>query len=159
MARPALERVPIDAVDVGATRRQFEPMAVLTLGNAATPTDGFDGMFAEAADHADQHQNFGATLDPDLRDANFVPGQIAEATLGPTAREYESFTGAGGSILGAVNPPTPPTAPGSSANESGGTREDAPEFHSFGQATVGGRRAAYLDPYDDFAVGGFDSPV
>jgi hypothetical protein len=102
MGRAALERMAVDAVDLSARRQQFVQIAILTLGNAGTATDGFDEMFTEAAQHASDNMGFADSLTPDLVDANFVPGQIAEAALGPTARDYDAFAGAGTSILGDV---------------------------------------------------------
>lgn len=98
-APPILARLTDEHLRFTPVGSRFESIAAQTLDNAGTGEDGFDDM------HAAIVQAFGddapalSSLDQHLTDADFVPGEFADAYHAPIIAEVQPLLDAGDSTL------------------------------------------------------------
>jgi hypothetical protein len=96
---------------------QFADLTASTLGNAGTPSDGFDSLFSSVAGIVDGDIAALAALDTLLAGVAFVPGTLDAVMFAPIAKDYAAFIKAGDGQLGGggggggTKPPPPKKGP------------------------------------------------
>jgi hypothetical protein len=137
-----LTRPPRPAINHGALRlltdsdlgyqpgaATFATLAAATLGDAATDRDGFSEVIAPALHGFDADTAAIPSLDSDLGDAGFTPGDLEASQLAPLAADAQTFVDGTDVSVNAlaidtgqdVSPPPPPPPPtGGGGDSSGG---------------------------------------
>jgi hypothetical protein len=87
---------------------QFSALVVSILGNAGTPSDGFDSIFAGIASIVEGDIAALSALDVLLTGIEFVPGALDSVGFSPIVKEYAPFVHSGDAQLGEVDNTAPP---------------------------------------------------
>lgn len=112
MARALIPRLAESDVALPSSAGGFRGLAAETLGNAGTDADGFDALMLDAAQTVAAGDAAGVSIDSDVQDAQFVPGQFKAANLDPISTDLGTFLAGGDNAQAVIDgAATTPTAP------------------------------------------------
>ena len=161
-----IEPIPENAVDLSIEPPEFETLAILELGNAATPSDGFDGMMFEAVTNLAGTNTERDPAPIQLGEMEQALSELQTDEVSPVRIELADAHAEGERILsdfgvdmGTIDPPPPPPPPPPPGGTGGGGG-GGPVGGGGGSGTgVGGGPSLDPCPTDSVRAGGICIPV